>query len=140
MAVGEKLWEGKAKAQSTIIKGADSEGVWLLATWMAEMKGMGKAKGVDGTILFTSKVNMGPSGAGISMGQGLLTTMTGDMAVIKGYGYGKPVKDKAKSVGIWTYMTMSPKLAWINDAATLVTLEGDPQWMEFTVTVWEWKW
>jgi len=35
---------------------------------------------------------------------------------------------------------MSPKLAWVNDAVALVTMEGDPQWMEFTVTVWEWKW
>jgi hypothetical protein len=66
--------------------------------------------------------------------------MTGDMAVVKGYGYGKPVMGKAKSVGIWMFMSMSPKLAWVNDAVALVTMEGDPQWMEFTVTVWEWKW
>jgi len=66
--------------------------------------------------------------------------MTGDMAVVKGYGYGKADMDKAKSVGIWTFMSMSPKLAWVNDAVALVTMEGDPQWMEFTVTVWEWKW
>jgi hypothetical protein len=66
--------------------------------------------------------------------------MTGNMSVVQGYGYGKTVMDKAKSMGIWTFMSMSPKLAWINGEATLVTLEGDPQWMEFTVTVWEWKW
>ena len=140
MAIGEKLWEGKGKSQTTIIKGVESDGVWIMATWMAQLKGMGKAKGMDGQVTFSGKIKMGPNGAGISQGQGILATMTGDMAVVKGYGYGKPVMDKAKSVGIWTFMSMSPKLAWVNDVAAIVTLEGDPQWMEFTVTVWEWKW
>jgi hypothetical protein len=31
-------------------------------------------------------------------------------------------------MGIWTFMSMSPKLSWVNDAVALVTLEGDPQW------------
>jgi hypothetical protein len=140
MAIGEKLWEGKAKSTTTVIKSIEPDGVLMMATWAAQMKGFGKAKGVDGQVMFSSKIKMGPNGAGISQGQGILNTMTGDMAVIKGYGYGKPVMDKAKSVGIWTLMSMSPKLAWVNDAAALVAMEGDPSWMEFTVTVWEWKW
>jgi hypothetical protein len=140
MAIGEKLWEGKGKSQTTVIKGVEADGVWIMATWTAKMMGMGKAKGMDGQVTFSGKIKMGANGAGISMGQGIFSTMMGDMAVIKGYGYGKPVMDKAKSVGIWTFMSMSPKLAWMNDAAAVVTLEGDPQWMEFTVTVWDWKW
>jgi hypothetical protein len=140
MAIGEKLWEGKAKSMTTIIKDVDASGVWIMATWGGKLMGMGKAKGMDGQVTFSGKIMMGANGAGVSMGQGLLNMMTGDMAVIKGYGYGKVMMDKAKSIGMWTFMTMSPKLAWMNDAVTLVTLEGDPQWMEFTVTVWEWKW
>ncbi len=140
MTIGEKLWEGKGKSASTIIKEVESDGVWILATWTAQLKGMGKAKGADGQVTFSGKIKMGPNGAGISMGQGIFGMMNGDMAVVKGYGYGKPVMDKAKSVGMWTFMSMSPHLSWVNDAVALVTLEGDPQWMEFTVTVWEWKW
>ena len=140
MAIGEKLWEGKGKSQTTIIKDVEADGVGIMATWTAQLKGMGKAMGMDGQVTFSGKIKMGPNGGGVSMGQGIFTTMTGDMAVVKGYGYGKPVMDKAKSVGIWTFMSMSPKLAWVNDTLALVTLEGDPQWMEFTVTVWEWKW
>jgi hypothetical protein len=98
MAIGEKLWEGKAKAATTIIKGVD--GVWIMATWMADMKGRGKAKGVDGKITFSSKSRWVQTVQESGMGQGILATVTGDMAVVKGYGYGKPVMDKAKSVGI----------------------------------------
>ena len=46
---------------------------------------------------------------------------------------------KSKSVGVWSFMSMSPKLAWMNTAVALVTLEGDPSWMEFDVAIWEWK-
>jgi hypothetical protein len=140
MTIGEKLWEGKRKSQTTMLKSVEADGVWIMATWTAQLMGMGKAKGIDGQVTFTGKIKMGSNGAGISQGQGIFGTMTGDMAVVKGYGYGKPVMDKAKSVGIWTFMSMSPKLSWVNDTLALVTLEGDLQWMEFNVTVWDWKW
>jgi hypothetical protein len=139
MAIGEKLWEGKAKSMATAIKGVDAEGVKIEATWKADLKGMGKAMGWDGAVMFTGNIMMGPNGAGWSMGQGLLNFMSGDMAVVKGAGYGMVEMGKSKSVGIWSFMSMSPKLAWMNTAVALVTLEGDPSWMEFDVVVWEWK-
>jgi hypothetical protein len=139
MAIGEKLWEGKAKSMATAIKGVGPDGVKIESTWMAQLKGMGKAKGWDGAVTFTGNILMEPSGAGWSMGQGLLNFMSGDMAVVKGSGFGKVEMGKSKSVGIWSFMSMSPKLAWMNTAVALVTLEGDPSWMEFDVVVWEWK-
>jgi hypothetical protein len=37
-------------------------------------------------------------------------------------------------------MTMSEKLAWLNDTVALVTFEAaDPMWMELNITIWEWK-
>jgi hypothetical protein len=43
-------------------------------------------------------------------------------------------------VGLWTFMTMSEKLAWLNDVIAVVTFEAlDPMWMEFNVTISEWK-
>ncbi|MGD0644591.1 MAG: hypothetical protein ABSA75_06775 [Candidatus Bathyarchaeia archaeon] len=139
MAIGEKLWEGKAKTMGMAIKGASAEGVSMEYTWMAQVKGMGKAKGVDGNIMFTGNTMISPTGGGGSMGTGLLTTMTGDMAVIKGSGYGKPEGGKGKGVALWNFMTMSPKLAWLNMTVALTTQEGDPQWQEFDLVVWEWK-
>ena len=139
MAIGEKLWEGKAKTMGMAIKGATAEGVMLEYTWSAQLKGMGKAKGVDGQVMFTGNTVISPTGGGGTIGTGIFTTMTGDMAVIKGTGYGKPETGKGKGVGIWSFMTMSPNLSWMNTTVALTTQEGDAQWMEFDVVVWEWK-
>ncbi len=105
MVIGEKLWEGKAKTMGMAIKGADADGVKLEYTWMAQLKGTGKAKGIDGQALFTGNTIISPTGGGGTTGTGLFTTMTGDMAVIKGTGYGKPEAGKGKGLGIWSFMT-----------------------------------
>jgi len=139
MVIGEKLWEGKAKTMEMAIKGADANGVKMEYTWVSQLKGMGKAKGVDGQVMFTGNTVISPTGVGGTMGTGLFTTMTGDMAVIKGSGYGKPEMGKGKGLGIWSFMTMSQKLGWMNMTAALTTQEGDAQWMEFDVVFWEWK-
>ena len=139
MVIGEKLWEGKAKTMGMAIKGANADGVSLEYTWMAQVKGMGKAKGVDGNILFTGMTMITPTGGGGTRGNGMFNTMTGDMAVIKGAGYGKPEAGKGKGVGIWNFMTMSQKLAWMNMTVAITTQEGDPMWQEFDLVVWEWK-
>jgi hypothetical protein len=139
MVIGEKLWEGKAKTMGMAIKGANADGVSLEYTWMADVKGMGKAKGVDGSIIFTGMTLISPTGGGGTKGTGMFTTMTGDMAVIKGSGYGKPEGAKGKGVGIWSFMTMSQKLAWMNMTVAITTQEGDPMWKEFDLVVWEWK-
>jgi hypothetical protein len=140
MVIGEKLWGGKAKSMGMTIKGTGPEGVKLEVTWMAQLKGMGKAKGVDGAVTFTGKLLMEPpAGNGWSHGQGIINFMSGDMAVVKGSGYGKVEMGKSKSVGIWSFMTMSPKLTWINATTALVVAEGDANWMEFDVAIHEWK-
>lgn len=139
MVIGEKLWEGKAKTMGMTIKGANADGVSMEYTWTAQVKGMGKAKGVDGNIIFTGMTLISPTGGGGTKGTGMFNTMTGDMAVIKGAGYGKPEGEKGKGVGIWSFMTMSQKLAWMNMTVAITTQEGDPQWQEFDLVVWEWK-
>lgn len=140
MAIGEKLWEGKAKTTNMIIKDIDVGGIVIMYTWMADMKGMGKAKGADGKMLFTGWTKIMPNGGGGVKGHGMLNLASGDMAVVKGAGYGKAEGGKGKGLGIWHFMTMSPKLDWLNKMPVLVTQEGDPMWNEFAVTVWEWKW
>lgn len=139
MVLGEKLWEGKGKTTGTTIKAVGADGVTLEYTWTAQLKGMGKAKGADAAVTFSAIVLMGPSGSGLSRGQGILNTMTGDMVAIKGAGHGKNEAGKSKGVGLWSFMTMSAKLGWLNNVVAIITQEGDPQWMEFDMAIHEWK-
>jgi hypothetical protein len=139
MVLGEKLWEGNAKSMGTAIKAVTAEGITLEYTWMAQLTGMGKAKGTDLSVLFSGTAMMGPTGAGPTMGQGMLNTMTGDMAVMKASGYGWVEAGKGKGVSIGSFMTMSEKLGWMNKLVTIGITEGDPQWMESTIAVHEWK-
>ena len=83
MAISEKLWEGKAKSTMMAIKGANADGVTLETTWMAQLKGMGKAMGWDGAITFTGMTMMALTGVGHSMGTGMINFMSGDMADCK---------------------------------------------------------
>jgi hypothetical protein len=138
LAIGEKFWEGKGKNTGMAIKAVSADGVSIEATWMAQLKGVGRAKGFDGAVTFTGNVMMGPSGAGWSHGQGMFNFLIGDMAVVKGSGYGKTEAGKRKTVGLWSFMTMSQKLGWMNTVVALVTMEGDPMGQEFELTVYEW--
>jgi hypothetical protein len=141
MAIGEKLWEGKGKGGPGFIKEINMEGVKSLYTWTTQLKGMGKAKGVDCNVNVTGMSTAPPKGTATSTDQGMMMTMTGDMGTLKGYSVMKMVPGKnPNSVGIWTFMTMAEKLMWLNDTIALVTFEAaDPMWMEMNVTVWEWK-
>jgi len=43
-------------------------------------------------------------------------------------------------VGLWSFVTMSEKLGWMNELIAVATIEAlDPMWMEFNLTVYEWK-
>ncbi len=141
MAIGEKLWEGKGKGGASFIKSVGMDGVTSMYTWTAQMKGMGKANGIDANLNVTGMSMTPPKGIAASKDQGLLMTMTGDMGVIKGMSYMKMMMGKnPTSVGLWTFMTMSEKLGWLNDTIAVVTFEAmDPMWMELNVTIWEWK-
>jgi hypothetical protein len=141
MVIGEKLWEGKGKSGASFIKYVGMDGVTSMYTWTAQMKGMGKAKGVDCNLNVTGKSMSPPKGIAASKDQGMMMTMTGDMGIIKGFDLMKMVPGaKPTSVGLWSFMTMSEKLGWLNDTIALVTFEAaDPMWMEMNITIWEWK-
>ena len=141
MAIGEKLWEGKGKSGASFIKSIDMEGVTSIYSWTAQMKGMGKAKGVDCNLNVTAVSMSPPKGVAASKDQGMMMTMTGDMGTLKGFDLMKMMPgEKPTSVGLWSFMTMSEKISWLNDTIAIVTFESlDPMWMEFNVTIWEWK-
>ena len=62
MVIGEKLWEGKGKGGAGFIKSVGMEGVTSMYTWTAQMKGMGKAKGVDCNLNVTGMSMTPPKG------------------------------------------------------------------------------
>ena len=111
MAIGEKLWEGKGKSGASFIKSVGMDGVTSMYTWTAQMKGMGKAKGVDLNLNVTGMSMTPPKGVAWSKDQGQMMSMTGDMGILKGVSLMKMVMGKnPTSVGLWTFMTMSEKL------------------------------
>jgi hypothetical protein len=142
MSIGEKLWQGKAKSPGPgTIKSVGMEGVISEYSWMADMKGMGRANGIDGTINVTAMGTLPPKGVGSETDQGIFMTMTGDMGVLKGYSLMKmKMGENPKAVGLWNFMTMSEKLSWLNELVALVTFEAqDPMWNNSIVTIYEWK-
>jgi len=142
VAIGEKLWEGKGKTAVTgLIKSVGVDGVTSEYSWTAQVKGMGRAKGVDGTINVTAVMMMPPKGVPGSKDQGIFMTMSGDMGVLKGFDLMKmTTSGNPRAVGLWSFMTMSEKLGWMNDLVALVTFEAlDPMWNESNITIYEWK-
>jgi hypothetical protein len=139
MAIGEKLWEGKGKSGAGFIKSVGMEGVTSIYTWTAQMKGMGKAKGIDCNMNVTGMSMTPPKGIAWSKDQGMFMSMTGEMGILKGVSLMKMMPGKnPTSVGLWTLM--SEKIGWLNDTIALVTFEAtDPMWTELNVTIWEWK-
>ncbi len=142
MVLGEKLWEGTAKSAGPgFIKSIDMEGITSEYGWMAQVKGMGRAEGIDGNINVTGMSVTGPKGVGTTKDQGIFMTMSGDMSVLKGHDLMKMgAGSNPTAVGLWSFMSMSEKLGWMNDLIALVTFEAkDAMWMESVVTIYEWK-
>jgi hypothetical protein len=142
LVIGEKIFEGKGKSEGpSYIESMNADGVTSMYAWSAQLKGIGKAQGVNATVNVTAKSMVPPKGVAASKDKAMLFTMTGDMAVVKGLDLMKMVPGtNPSSVGLWTFMTMSEKLGWLNDVIAVVTFEAlDPMWMEFNVTISEWK-
>jgi len=141
MVLGQKLWEGKGKSAGTgLIKSVGMESITSEYSWTAQVKGMGCAEGLDGNINVTAVSITPPKGVGKAKDQGIFMMKTGDMAVLKGFDLMKMGEGMPSAVGLYTFMTMSEKIGWLNDLIALVAFEAlDPMWMEVNITIYEWK-
>jgi len=142
MVLGEKLWEGKGKSAGPgSIKYVGAEGIVSEYSWFAQVKGLGRAKGSDFNIHTTAIMKSRPKGIAKTKDQGIFMTTSGDMGVLKGLDLMKMNNaGNPAAVGLWTFMTTSEKLNWMNDIIALVTFEAlDPMWMESNITIYEWK-
>ncbi len=141
MVLGEKLWEGKGKSDGPgFIKYAGMEGVASMYSWSAQLKGMGRAAGVDLNVHATGKSWMAPKGVNTAKDQAVFMTASGDMGVLKGFALSKMMQGKSMAVSLWHFMTTSEKLGWMNDIICVASYEPlDPMWMELNLTIYEWK-
>ena len=142
MVLGQKLWEGKGKSVGAgLIKYVGMEGIVSEYSWMAQVKGMGCAEGLDGNINVTAVSKTPPKGIGKAKDQGIFMMTNGDMCVLKGFDLMKMnVGGNPSAVGLWTFMTTSEKLSWMNELIALVNFQAlDPMWMEVNITIYEWK-
>ncbi len=141
MVLGEKLWEGKGKSDGPgFIKYVGMEGVASMYSWSAQLKGMGRAKGVDLNIHATGKSWMAPKGVNTAKDKAVFNTSSGDMGVLKGFALSKMMQGKPMAVSLWHFMTYSEMLGWMNDVIAVASYEPvDPMWMELKITIYEWK-
>jgi len=142
MVLGQKLWEGKGKSVGAgLIKYVGMEGIVSEYSWMAQVKGMGCAEGLDGNINVTAVSKTPPKGIGKAKDQGIFMMTNGDMCVLKGFDLMKMnVGGNPSAVGLWTFMATSEKLSWMNELIALVNFQAlDPMWMEVNITIYEWK-
>lgn len=142
MVLGQKLWEGKGKSVGAgLIKSVGMEGIISEYSWMAQVKGMGCAEGLDGNINVTAVSKTPPKGIGKAKDQGIFMMTNGEMSVLKGFDLMKmSAGGNPTAVGLYTFMTASEKLSWMNDLIALVNFQAlDPMWMEVNITIYEWK-
>jgi hypothetical protein len=142
MVLGQKLWEGRGKSVGTgLIKSVGMESIKSEYSWMAQVKGLGCAEGLDGTINVTAVSVTTPKGAGRANDQGIFMMANGEMCVLKGFDLLKMnAGGNPSAVGLYMFMTQSEKLNWMNDLIGLATFEAlDPMWMEVAITIYEWK-
>ena len=100
----------------------------------------------SGKILGASAVGFGtytsvvrPDGSIFGQGQGVVTTMDGEMIAWKGSGLGKFKERGAVSYrGMVYYSSASQKLARLNNMAAVFEYEVDPEG-KTSSKMWEWK-
>jgi len=138
MPLGEKISEDKWRATGFTIKSTGPEGVSVEISYTGESKGFGRMAGVDGTYMGTALGLQKPNGVVIVISdQGILSTKNGETIVFKAQGGAG--RQGGTSATIYTFMTASPKLSWVNDTVFLREGEGGHNLQEGTGAFYEWK-
>jgi hypothetical protein len=105
----ELLAEIKEKTTTITIKEFSADGAKIQYNSMGEVKGT-----YHGTHIETVDVNLKTDGTNEWETRGMDTTREGDVVMITGKGTGKQEAAKGSFKGEVTYMTMSPRLSWLN--------------------------
>jgi hypothetical protein len=122
LAIGQKLFEEKFRPTGGAIKSIGPEGVETEFSIASEIVGFGNAEGIKGTNMGTLRSLAKPDGIGTGTGLGVMT-LNGDAVTWKFSFAAKTSAAGAKYICTVTFMTMSDKLAWLNQ--TICVLEGE---------------
>lgn len=137
MVLGEKLWEEKGKVIGMSVKSVGPEGIHLEQTFASEIKGLGRMP--SGANMGTLDAIQGPDGGFSGTGQGMFTSVDGDISTWKIYFFGKVEGAKNRSMGIVRFESASERISWMKGLVAWMEAVGDNKTGESTDTGYEWK-
>ncbi len=124
LTIGQKIFEETVRPIGITVRSVGPEGVETETTISAEIVGFGPAQGVNGKLLGTQRNKIGSNGIVRGTGQGKMVFEQGELVVCKlKYAGRMTASDGQKHVGTLTFMTVSEKLAWLNQ--TVGVVEGE---------------
>jgi hypothetical protein len=135
MSLGEKVFEETGKLEVPFIEEVDADGISMKQSFTSELKGVGRWP--SGMNTGSGKIKIKPNGMARGKWHGMMMTSDGEMVVWSGSGRSKRAAKSIKGVMLITFMTMSPKLAWMNDVIVVLDISGDM--MQFSSVAHEWK-
>lgn len=130
MPIGAKLWEGTSKAVGRRINDVSDRGVHEEVSFVGQIKGFGRLKGMQGRIVGTDNYWEKISGENVTNGNacGVLTLQGGKRGEIVGF----------KALGLGKLVRRSPLRP--EDLLSLIWFPDPPPtlpWMNSTIVIWE---
>lgn len=106
----------------------------------ASEQGSGSILGMEAMILATAVSTPMPNGVVMGEGDALVTTVEGEVVMIRKSGIGWPTGKgrKASKRGVFFHLTHSQKLARLNKVVGMYEYESNEKG-QWTAKVWEWK-
>jgi hypothetical protein len=143
MAIGEKLWEEKSKAVGRRICDVNENGVHEEVTFVGEINGFGRLKGIVGRTVGTDNYWEKITGDNVLNGSACgVLTLGAEMVGFKAIGLGKlvkhsPLKPEALVSLIW-FPDPPPDLNWMITTIVIWEAVVDPKNQTVTATAYEW--
>jgi hypothetical protein len=106
----------------------------------ASEQGSGSILGIEASILATAVSTPMPNGVTMGEGDALVTTIDGDVVMVRksGIGWSTGKGRKASKRGVFFHLTKAQKLARLNKVVGMYEYESDEKG-DWTAKIWEWK-
>jgi hypothetical protein len=143
MAIGEKLWEEKSKAVGRRICDVTENGVHEEVTFVGEITGFGRLKGIKGRSVGTDNYWEKITGENVINGTACgVLTLEADIVGFRALGLGKlvkrsPLKPEALVSLLW-FPDPPPDLGWMRSTIVIWEAVVDPKNQTLAATAYEW--
>jgi hypothetical protein len=147
MPIGDKLWEETSKAVGRRINDVSEKGVHEEVSFVGEITGFGRLKGMKGRIVGTDNYWEKITGENVIYGNanGILTLQgknEGEIVGFKAVGLGKlvkrsPLKPEDLLSLIW-FPDPPPEFPWMRSTIVIWEAVVDPKKQTITATAYEW--